>query len=396
MKWSLETSDTVAVEKRGFEIVERKGLGHPDTLCDALAEAFSVALSRFYLDQFGMILHHNVDKVLLVGGTSQPRFGGGEVISPIELFFAGRATRQYKGVEVPVEELAIETSHKLFRDLLPALDPIRHLRIHCLARPGSEDLVELFARRQQSGIWLANDSSIGAGFAPLSALEETVLALDRALSAPALRARHKAFGADTKLLALRHDQRREVTIACAFCDSYVANLGDYFTQKAELAAIAAKACPTDTEIAVNAADDRAAGSIYLTVTGTSAEAGDDGEAGRGNRANGLITPCRPMTMEGVAGKNPVSHVGKLYNLAARDIATAILREIPELAAIECYLASRIGAPVAEPDFIHLRVAPHDASLVEHAEPRIEAVLQAQLASLNNLWRQLLDRSCPVF
>lgn len=396
MKWSLETSDTVAAANRDFEIVERKGLGHPDTLCDALAEAFSVALSRFYLDRFGMILHHNVDKVLLVGGTSQPRFGGGEVTSPIELFFAGRATRRYKGVEVPVEELAIETSHKLLRDLLPVLDPARHLRIHCLVRPGSEDLVELFARRRQSGVWLANDSSIGAGFAPLSPVEETVLALDRALGDPALRAQHKAFGTDTKLLALRHGERKEVTIACAFCDRHVASLEDYFAQKTELAAIATKASPPDTEIAVNAADDRAAGSIYLTVMGTSAEAGDDGEAGRGNRANGLITPCRPMTMEGVAGKNPVSHVGKLYNIVARDIAAAILREIPEFAAVECYLASRIGAPVAEPDFIHLRVAPRDSRLIAHVELQIATILHTQLAALNNLWQRLLDRSCAVF
>jgi S-adenosylmethionine synthetase len=28
------------------EAVERKGLGHPDTICDALAESFSRALSR--------------------------------------------------------------------------------------------------------------------------------------------------------------------------------------------------------------------------------------------------------------------------------------------------------------------------------------------------------------
>jgi S-adenosylmethionine synthetase len=49
------------------EMVERKGLGHPDTMCDALAEALSQALSQYYLDRFGMIFHHNVDKALLWG-----------------------------------------------------------------------------------------------------------------------------------------------------------------------------------------------------------------------------------------------------------------------------------------------------------------------------------------
>ena len=78
--------------------------------------------------------------------------------------------------------------------------------------------------------------------------------------------------------------------------------------------------------------------------------------GRGNRINGLITPCRPMTLEAPAGKNPVSHVGKLYNVAARGIAEAIVSEIPEIDAAECYLSSRIGQQVGEPHFVELRLA----------------------------------------
>jgi S-adenosylmethionine synthetase len=54
------------------EIVERKGLGHPDTICDLLSERLSVALSKYYLGQFGLILHHNVDKALLAAGRSSP------------------------------------------------------------------------------------------------------------------------------------------------------------------------------------------------------------------------------------------------------------------------------------------------------------------------------------
>ena len=47
------------------EIVEHKGIGHPDTMCDALAEAFGVALARDYRERFGRVLHFNVDKALL-------------------------------------------------------------------------------------------------------------------------------------------------------------------------------------------------------------------------------------------------------------------------------------------------------------------------------------------
>jgi S-adenosylmethionine synthetase len=44
------------------EIVERKGLGHPDTICDLVMERISQALSQAYLQHFGKILHHNCDK----------------------------------------------------------------------------------------------------------------------------------------------------------------------------------------------------------------------------------------------------------------------------------------------------------------------------------------------
>jgi S-adenosylmethionine synthetase len=74
------------------EIVERKGLGHPDTICDALAETLSRNLCSEYRRRFGKILHHNVDKALLRGGRAAAKFAGGHVLSPINIYFAGRAT----------------------------------------------------------------------------------------------------------------------------------------------------------------------------------------------------------------------------------------------------------------------------------------------------------------
>jgi S-adenosylmethionine synthetase len=81
------------IDRSPVEIVERKGLGHPDSICVALAEAFSIALCRFHRERFGLILHHNVDKVLLRGGSARPAFGGGEVIEAIEIFLAAGRSR---------------------------------------------------------------------------------------------------------------------------------------------------------------------------------------------------------------------------------------------------------------------------------------------------------------
>jgi S-adenosylmethionine synthetase len=162
---------TPAVHTLPLEIVEHKGIGHPDTICDALAEEFSRGLSRFYLDKFGEILHHNVDKALLCGGAARPAFGGGELLEPIEIHLAGRAVRELKGVRVPVEEIAIEGSRAWIREHLSHLDADAHVRIVPHVRPASVDLASLFRSGQERRTPLANDTSFGVGYSPLDALE---------------------------------------------------------------------------------------------------------------------------------------------------------------------------------------------------------------------------------
>ncbi|HEX4891693.1 MAG TPA: methionine adenosyltransferase, partial [Hyphomicrobiaceae bacterium] len=173
-----------------IEIVERKGLGHPDTICDHVSEKFSVALSSYYLRQFGLVLHHNVDKALLVGGAAEPAFGGGRILKPIEFYLSGRATAAFEGHAVPIAEIAREVALSWLKENLHAFDIARGLTVHCLTKAGSPDLVELFRRQRASGRFLANDTSIGAGFAPLSPLERMVLAVEQHLNAPAFKAVH--------------------------------------------------------------------------------------------------------------------------------------------------------------------------------------------------------------
>lgn len=375
------------------EIVERKGLGHPDSICDSLAEAVSLALCRFYRERFGAVLHHNVDKVLLRGGEARSAFGGGEVVQPIDIYLAGRAARRHDGVEVPVDDIAVDACRSWLRDNMQALDVDRHVRFHCLIRPGSVDLTDLFARQKQGRVPLANDTSIGVGFAPLGEIGETVLAIDSTLSAPDLRRSNPALGEDTKIMAVRHGERLRLTVACAQVGRYVPNFDRYRQNKAWLAelikATAGKSTRLDASAQVNVADGPTPDSVYLTVTGTSAESGDDGEAGRGNRVNGLITPYRPMTMESVAGKNPVSHVGKLYNVAASLVADAIVRELSEVAAAECFLVSQIGRSIGDPQLADIRLALREPAR-SMPEAAVERILRRQLGSLGRLTEELSD------
>lgn len=372
-----------------LEIVERKGIGHPDTICDALVETFSSGLSRFYLERFGEILHHNVDKALLCGGAARAVFGGGELTAPIEIHLAGRATCEFKGVKIPVNEIAIEGSRSWMRGNLPQLDPIRDVRIVVHVRPTSSDLAGLFQRGAGAGGALANDTSFGVGFAPLDALETMVLAVERTLNSPETRRAYPEIGPDIKVMGARHHDEIALTVACAFVSRHIADLADYIEKKSRVTTLALQAARkisnAPVTVTVNAADRDTPDSIYLTVTGLSAESGDDGQVGRGNRVNGLITPYRPMSLEAAAGKNPVTHVGKLYNVMANRIAHAVVDEVPEVEEAYSYLLSRIGHPISEPKIFDVKVRLKEAKSLNVSMLPIAEVARAEFARMDSIW-----------
>jgi S-adenosylmethionine synthetase len=379
-------------------MVERKGIGHPDTLCDMLAEAVSAGLSRIYLERFGTVLHHNVDKALLIGGAAQPEFGGGTILEPIEITLAGRATRRFGAALIPVEELAFELAHEWLAAHIHNLEPA-HVRIVPRIRETSPDLAALFGRRGTKGAPLANDTSMGVGFAPLDRLERAVLAIERHLASEEIRRAHPEIGDDVKVFGLREGEMLKITVACAFVARHVRDLVDYRAKKERVRALvkaaAAQAAHGSVEVDVNTADGDTADSIYLTVTGLSAEAGDDGQVGRGNRVNGLITPCRPMSLEAAAGKNPLTHTGKLYNLLADRICRALVAEIPGVEEAYCYLVSRIGSPIDEPQIADIRLRLADPAALHALQGTTEELVRAHLHGVTELWRDVIAGHATV-
>jgi S-adenosylmethionine synthetase len=363
------------------EVVERKGAGHPDTICDALAETFSRNLCDAYQKRFGKVLHHNVDKALLCGGRASPAFGGGSVDIPMRIYLAGRAVAQVGREVVPIQQIAVEGSLAWLKDNLHALDAGRDVRIDAVVQQGSQDLQNLFGRQGASGTPQANDTSFGVGHAPLSALEKLVLAIDSHLHVRTDAT--QAWGEDTKVMAVRSGEKVGITLACAMIGRYLANIEDYCAQKAILADMVRRLARehgfASCEVSVNAADDVPSGSVYLTVTGTSAEAGDDGQVGRGNRVNGLITPGRPMSLEAAAGKNPVSHVGKIYNVLAKDMAETLVSVVPEIVSAQCLLVSKIGQPITLPELVQVKLATKGGIPVATLTPRVEKIVMDKLA-----------------
>src|SRR5574340_937432 len=393
MDISLTLLSAPAVRDLPLEIAERKGLGHPDAICDALAENLSATLSRFYLERCGAVLHHNVDKGLLCGGAARPAFGGGEVLEPIEIYLTGRATAEHRGAKIPVDRLAIDASRAWLRSHIRHLDAERHVRIIPRIRPTSPSLAALFARQREAGAPLANDTSCGAGFAPLDDLERTVLAVERKLNSREAKQLHPEIGEDIKVMGVRRGAGFHLTVACALVGRHVAGLAEYRAGKARIRDLALQEARMITRAAVdaqvNTADGDSFDSIYLTVTGLSAESGDDGQVGRGNRVNGLITPYRPMSLEAVAGKNPISHVGKLYNVIAHRIACALVAEVPGVEEAYCFLVSRIGCPISEPQAFDVKVRLADAAALDALRPQLVDLARTEFGRIGSIWRAAL-------
>ncbi|MFX1440713.1 MAG: methionine adenosyltransferase [Promethearchaeota archaeon] len=389
----------IPVAQRKVEIVERKGKGHPDTLCDKAAEELSVRLSEYYLETFGRVQHHNVDKVLLVGGQSNARFGGGDVIEPIYLLLSGRAVdvvdKDYER-QVPVGKFAVEHTREWLSGDLPNLDVNSDIIIDYKIRAGSTDLVGNFDIEQEMP--RANDTSFGVGYAPLSPTEQLVLEAEQLLNHAYTKKKWPQIGEDVKIMGTRVGEKIHLQVAAAIISTQTKDADEYANVmegiQGLVADTATKITDIPVEVSVNTADSPEEGLFYLTVTGTSAEHGDDGQVGRGNRANGLITPYRPMTLEAAAGKNPVSHVGKTYNVAAREIVEKVIEEHPDLTQAYCYVVSQIGAPITEPQAINVELY-GDCDL-DKVRGSVESISEEVIAKLPRVWEGFVKRQYQLW
>ncbi len=373
------------INDTGIGIAERKGIGHPDTICDEITDQVSLALCNYYLEEFGAILHHNVDKALLIGGQSAPAYRGGKILAPISLIIAGRATSQVGKKSIPVDDIAVETARAWITQNVPHLDPDIGIEITAKIRPGSSDLVELFSRFGKGETPLANDTSYGTGFYPTTEMEGNLVQIEHLLNQRNTKKKYPFIGEDIKVMGVEMKGQKYFTVAIAIIDRYIADLNDYITKKEQVKTFITSALGlSNSVIDINTADDYESESLYLTVTGTSAESGDDGQVGRGNRINGLITPYHPMSLEATSGKNPVSHIGKIYNYFAMDLSRAVVQQnFAEYASV--FIVSQIGQPIDQPQLLHLKLKNSTAS-----KKRIETFVKGHLDELPHYWKKIVS------
>ncbi|MBT5641601.1 methionine adenosyltransferase [Candidatus Bathyarchaeota archaeon] len=376
----------IALEDQPLEIVERKGLGHPDTICDAVMNQISVDLSKEYLNKFGVVLHHNVDKSLLAAGIATPAFKGGKILEPMRFVFGDRATFKVGDEEIPVDEIAAKSASNWLKENLRFVDPAEHVVFQSQIKPGSMALADIFDRK---GKFLgSNDTSAAVGYAPYTKTETVILDLERHLNSKSFKDSFPESGEDIKLMGLRKGGNLDITVAMAMVDRYIDSEDDYFKKQGENkdaihGFVDDKFGFDKIHIDLNALDVKGRGidGLYLTINGTSAEAGDSGQVGRGNNVAGVIPLNRPMSAEAAAGKNPVSHVGKIYNALSYRISNRIVEDVSGVREVYVWILSQIGKPINEPSVVSAQIVPAEGVELESVNKQIDEVIAKEFDHL---------------
>lgn len=398
----VELDEGPLVSERSVEIVERKGAGHPDSVCDGIMEEVSIGLSKEYRKRFGAILHHNCDKGLLVAGRVERRFGGGRVIEPMRLVMGDRALWQADGKGIDVEAVAVAAARRWIRKHLRFVDPEKDIDYQVELRPGSEELTGLF--KSEAAVLGANDTSAVVGYAPLTDTEKVVLEVERQLNGKSFKEAFPETGEDVKVMGSRIGKDLSLTIAMPLIDRFIDRESIYFKRKGEILDSVhdfvkeRRGGLERVRVEMNALDARGRGmaGMYLSVLGTSAEDADSGQVGRGNMVNGLIALHRPRGAEAAAGKNPVSHVGKIYNVLSDRIANDIYQQIKGVREATVWLCSQIGTPVNRPTVSAVRVAVKKGFSFDAIAGQVRVLVDAALDDIPRFCDGLSRGKYPVF
>lgn len=390
-----------------IEVVERKGFGHPDTMADHLAERLSREYSVYCQERFGAVLHHNFDKLSLLGGSAHVEFGKGFLTQPIRVIVNGRATRKFGNEEIPLEELITKWVEAFFSSRLPLISVKKDLRIifevSTQSSPGKIDAAG--GDRGSRSRWFSpsslrdlpelqrlhsNDTSAGVGYAPLSLLENCVLKLERGLNRSFAK-RHTWMGGDIKVMGVRNGDTYEFTLCVPQIASQVRDIAEYVDNKRivmrYVMSTLRKLGLDDPKVSLNTRDCEDVPEVYLTATGTSLESGDEGIVGRGNRINGLITLQNAMSMEGASGKNPVYHIGKLYNLCAQRVAEKLCTRLGH--DVEVSVVSQSGRDLIDPWFISVRTKKRMSSA---GRLLADGIVRKELKAIPKITKWLLDEA----
>ena len=370
MKTFIYINEKTKIDNQRFEVVETKGKGHPDNICDTLAEKISANYSKYCIKNFGVILRHMIDKLSILGGGSKVKFGGGEMTSPIKILVNGRFTDRFQTEKINYMSIVETTIKDYFKELFPLLDVEKFLIIidntHHNEGPGVVynenntsnnerkkffEVIDKNDLKSHNNHNRCNDTSTTVSYYPMSKLEKTVLDIERELNSKSYKNTKPWTGNDIKVMGIRKDNTVEITCCVPLISKYVSDCKDYSLKlkliKEDIYSIIFKNFQKEKiELFLNTRDNYEKNDLYMTLIGSAIESGDEGAVGRGNRSRGVIPFNRNFSMEAACGKNPVYHTGKLFTT----IGDLISKEIYDKYNIEnsVYCTSRMGDLIEEP------------------------------------------------
>ena len=392
----IESVNNIPTFKKRFEIVERKGIGHPDTICDLVMNQISVDLSKLYLKETGAIQHHNMDKALLVAGQSENNFGGGKIIKPMKMVLGDRATFDIGERKLPIGDFAIQTAKKWFEKNLRFVND-EHVEYQVEIGVTSKELQSIFENTKS---FAANDTSVLVGYAPFTETESIVLNTEQHINSKQFKDNFPESGEDVKVMGFRDSNHVDLTIATAFVDRFISSENQYFQRKEEMLQEINEFLKKNYSMKVttnmNCLDSKNRGmsGLYLTVLGTSADSADSGQVGRGNMASRVISPSRPAGSEATAGKNPVSHIGKIYNALSFKIANEIHTKVSGLDEVCVWMYNVIGRPVNDPKAVI--VQPTITGQLQDAEKnQINEIVEKNLQNIHEFCNELISGKYPI-
>lgn len=392
----IESVNNIPTFKKRFEIVERKGIGHPDTICDLVMNQISVDLSKLYLKETGAIQHHNMDKALLVAGQSENNFGGGKIIKPMKMVLGDRATFDIGERKLPIGDFAIQTAKKWFEKNLRFVND-EHVEYQVEIGVTSKELQSIFENTKS---FAANDTSVLVGYAPFTETESIVLNTEQHINSKQFKDNFPESGEDVKVMGFRDSNHVDLTIATAFVDRFISSENQYFQRKDEMLQEINEFLKKNYNMKVttnmNCLDSKNRGmsGLYLTVLGTSADSADSGQVGRGNMASRVISPSRPAGSEATAGKNPVSHIGKIYNALSFKIANEIHTKVSGLDEVCVWMYNVIGRPVNDPKAVI--VQPTITGQLHDAEKnQINEIVENNLQNIHEFCNELISGKYPI-
>ena len=404
MKLIVENNNLQTVTNLAFEVVERKGIGHPDTLCDAIAERASQYYSKYCLKEFGRLAHHWFDKVILVGSEADIDFGYGCLRQPFKVIFCGKAVTNLEGRNIPLNDIFQQAANDVLESVLYKFNGTQNLvvenRVSNNRGPGQKSL-----RYQPSSVQeliyigekelVSNDCNICVGYAPFSLLEEIVLATELLLNNRKFKEENIDTGSDVKVIGIRIDEQFFLTVNLPFIANLVYSRTIYLQRVAEIEEKVQKHLVNsfDKKISVIVNPEKDGGRSYLTVTGTVADTGDIGVVGRGNRANGLITPLRPMSIEAGAGKNPLDHTGKIYSILATRIASELVRNTSMDSSL-VILSTLKERPLKDPELAYIMFSSQNDLLPDREE--IEHIIHKHLNCIENLTTDFIEGKVSIW